>query len=101
VIARERGTNVLRLQHVHRLTHARRPARNGGDELFAFVVAAEEAVELRLVTGFADEQKQMTLLRFGLHHGNVQRLTEMRRHAEFEELAGIVAKDVHREVGLI
>ena len=45
VIARERVTNVLRLERIHRLTHARSAARHGSDEPFTFVMAAEEAVE--------------------------------------------------------
>ena len=87
VIASERITNVLRLERIHRLTDGRGAAWHGGDEPFAFVMAAEETVELRLVARLAHEQQQMTLLRFALQHGNIQRFAQVRGHAEFEELA--------------
>ena len=98
MILRERITNVLRLECVHRLAHARRTTRHCSDEPFAFVVAAEEAVELGFDAERADGQKQMTLLWLGLHHGNVQRIAQMRRHAELKELARTVALDVHGEI---
>ena len=40
----------------------------------------------------------MTLLWFGLHDGDIQRFAQVRRHAQFEELARAVAPDVHGEI---
>lgn len=97
-MAHERNTHILRLERVHRLAHARRAARHGGDEPFAFVVTAQEAIELRLVTGLAHGQEQMTLLRLALHYGHGQRIAQVRRNAEFEELTAAIALDVHGEV---
>jgi hypothetical protein len=34
----------------------------------------QETIQLRLVTGFADQKQQMPLLRFALHHGDVERV---------------------------
>src|SRR5881296_1553826 len=98
VIARERDPNIVRLEHVHRLAHARGTTRNGGNEPVALVVAAQEAVELRFVTGLADEQQQVALLRLALHDGDIQQLAQVRRHAEFEELPVAIAPDVHGEI---
>ena len=74
VIARERITDVFGLERVHRLADAGSTAGHGSDEPFAFVVSAEEAICLRLFALLADEQEQMSLLRFGLDDGNIQRV---------------------------
>ena len=42
--------------------------------------------------------EQMTILRLALHHGHVQRIAQVRRHAEFKELARAIAADVHGEI---
>ena len=75
--------------------HARGATRHGGDEPFAFVMPAQEAVELRLVAGLANRQQQMTLPGFGLHDANFQRVAQVRRHAELEELTVAILLDVH------
>jgi hypothetical protein len=98
LIARERITNVLGLERIHGLAHRRRASRHGGNEPFAFVVAAEEAVKLRLLAWLAHEQ--MTLLRLGLHDGYVQRFPQGLRDTEFEEFPVIVAADVNGVIWL-
>ena len=57
-------------------------------------MACRKAIHLRFLTLLAHEQKQMSLLRFGLHHGNVERFTQVGRHAEFKELTVTIAGDV-------
>src|SRR6516162_3259088 len=42
VIARERFTDVLRLEGIHCLAHARGTARHSRDEPFTFVMSAQE-----------------------------------------------------------
>jgi hypothetical protein len=95
VPARERITNVARLERVHRLTHARRTTRHGGDEPFAFIVAAKEAVELRFGGGLAHEQEEMALLRIGLEDGRFKRFAQVRRNAELEELTSTITLNIH------
>ena len=40
----------------------------------------------------------MTLLRFGLHDGNIERFAQVCRHTEFEELTVAITPDVHGEI---
>src|SRR5438552_4063454 len=94
VIVRERVTNVLRLERVHGLTHTRRAAWHGCDEPFTFVVAAQEAIKLRLLIRFADEQEQVALLRLAREDRGLNRLAQVRRLAEFEVRPVAIASDV-------
>ncbi len=48
MIARERVMHILGLECIHRLADAGSAAGHGSDEPFAFVMAAEEAIRLRL-----------------------------------------------------
>ena len=50
---------------------------------------------MRFLPQLAHQQEQMTLLRFRLHHGNVQRFSQMSGHAQFEELTAVIPSDVH------
>jgi hypothetical protein len=70
-------------------------ARHGRDEPFTFVVSAQEAVELRLGRRLAHEQEQMTLLRLALHHGDIERVAQVFRHAQLEELAEVILAEIH------
>ena len=60
------------LERIHGLAHTRRATRHGSNEPFAFIVAAQEAVELRQIVRFADLQQQMALFRFTLRDGYIQ-----------------------------
>jgi len=95
---RERVTNVLWLKCIHRLTHTRRAAWHGCDEPFTFVVPAQEAIKLRLLIRFADEQEQAALFRLALENRGLDRLAQVRRHAELEELPVTIAPNVHRVI---
>jgi hypothetical protein len=62
-------------------------------------VPAQEAIKLRLLIRFADEQEQVALLRLALEDRGLNRLTQVRRrHAEFEERPVAIAPDVHRVI---
>ena len=87
-------THWRRLQRIHGLTDRRCTARHGGNEPFALIVTAEETVQLRFVTRFADEQQQVPLLGLALHDGDIERLAQVRGNAEFEELAFAVTLDI-------
>jgi len=56
-------------------------------------VAAQEAIKLRLLIRFADEQEQVAVLRLALEDRGLNRLAQVRRHAEFEERAVAIAPD--------
>ena len=58
------------------------------------VAAAEETVQLRLVTRFANEQQQVTLLGLALHNGDAERIAQVRGNTEFKELTFAIALDV-------
>jgi hypothetical protein len=58
-------------------------------------VPAQEAIKLRLIIRFADEQEQVALLRLALEDRGLNRFAQVRRHAEFEELPVAIAPDVH------
>src|ERR1039457_7026345 len=62
---------------------------------------AEETIQLRLVTGLANEEQQMPLFRFALHDGDIEPITQMRGHAEFEELPAAVTLDIQGIVRVI
>jgi hypothetical protein len=61
-------------------------------------VPTKEAIELRLVPGFANKEQQMTLLRFALHDGNFQVIAEMNRDAQFEKLTFAIVLNIHSVV---
>ena len=50
---------------------------------------------MRFFIRFADEQEQVALLRLALEDRGLNRLAQVRRHAEFEELPVAIAPDVH------
>src|SRR5205814_9035762 len=94
-IARERVTNVLWLKCIHRLTHTRNAAWHGCDEPFTFVVPAQEAIKLRLLIRFADEQEQVALFRLALENRGLDRLAQFHRPPKFEERAVTTAPAPH------
>ena len=59
---------------------------------------AQEAIKLRLLIRFADEQEQVALLRLALEDRGLNCLAQVRRHAEFEERPVAIAPDVHRVI---
>jgi len=89
-------THRRRLQRIHGLTDRRCTAGNGGNEPFALIVTAEETVQLRFVTRFANEQQQVPLLGLALHDGDIERLAQVRGNAKFKELAFAITPDIQR-----
>jgi len=57
-------------------------------------VSAEETIQLRFITGFANEKQQVPLFRFALHYGDIERIAQVRGNSEFEELAVAIALDI-------
>jgi hypothetical protein len=64
-------------------------------------VAAQIAVELLILPRPGHTKEQMTFLWQTLHHGYDQHLAQVRRHAQFEELACGILANVQGNIGWI
>ena len=77
-MAGQRLTDRCWLKRIHGLTDRGGAAGNGGNEPLALVMSAEETVQLRLITVFANQQQQVTLLGIALHDGDGELIVEVR-----------------------
>jgi hypothetical protein len=75
--------------------------RHSRDEPFAFVMAAQETIQPRIVRCLADEQQQMPLLGLALHYRQLQVVARSFWDTHFEELTVTITLDVHGIVSVV